>query len=74
MMYSFVGLSRVQGFAACFWASVAFAVASAVVEVFLRDDKGGLRWGRFTVVAPPPADGSEGDGKGSKADVRLSDS
>jgi hypothetical protein len=61
MMYSFVGSSRVQGFAACFWASVAFAAASAVVEVLLRDERGGLRWGRLTLVAAPEEEaGQEG--------------
>jgi hypothetical protein len=55
MMYSFVGATRVQGFAACFWASTAFAAASAVVEVALHDDKGGLMWGSLTLVPAPAA-------------------
>jgi hypothetical protein len=74
MVYSFVGSSRVQGFAACFWASVAFAAVSAAVEMLLRDDLGGLMWGRLVLVAPPAAADDAAGGEGSKADVRCSDS
>ena len=75
MMYSFVGSSRVDGFAACFWASAAFAAMSAAVEVMLRDDQGGLMWGRLTLVQAPaaaPADarGGNEDGGGNSSKDR----
>ncbi|PNH11053.1 hypothetical protein TSOC_002123 [Tetrabaena socialis] len=59
-LYSYAGDTVVQGFAACFWASLGFAVLSAAIEVLLRDDSGGLLCGRcLTLVKPPPgaADG-----------------
>jgi hypothetical protein len=74
MMYSFVGATRVQGFAACFWASTAFAVASAAAEVLLRDDQGGLMWGGLTLVpasaAAAKSVGAAEAASGSSKDVQ----
>eukprot|EP00198_Chlamydomonas_reinhardtii_P012711 XP_001702048.1 predicted protein [Chlamydomonas reinhardtii] len=59
-LYSYAGDTVVQGFAACFWASVGFALLSALVEMFVHDNSGGLLCGPcFTFVKPPPdaADG-----------------
>ena len=72
MMYSFVGATRVQGFAACFWASAAFAVASAAAEMALRDDQGGLMWGRLTLVPAPAAEAeAEAEGASGSKDVQC---
>ncbi|GFR40340.1 hypothetical protein Agub_g882, partial [Astrephomene gubernaculifera] len=57
-LYSYAGDNVVQGFAACFWASVGFAALSAAVELFLADNSGGLRCGGcLTLVAPPQEGG-----------------
>jgi len=56
-LYSFVSSNVVDGFAACFWASVGFAALSALVEVFLRDNSGGLHCSScLTLVPAPPQD------------------
>ncbi|KAG2429769.1 hypothetical protein HXX76_010553 [Chlamydomonas incerta] len=54
-LYSYAGDTVIQGFAACFWASVGFALLSALVEMFVHDNSGGLLCGPcFTIVKPPP--------------------
>ncbi|CEG01068.1 Major facilitator superfamily domain, general substrate transporter [Ostreococcus tauri] len=54
-LYSYVG-STVDGFAACFWASAAFVIASTVIELFLDDDSGGLMCGSIACIDDPDAD------------------
>ncbi|KXZ56081.1 hypothetical protein GPECTOR_2g963 [Gonium pectorale] len=67
-LYSYAGDTVVQGFAACFWASVGFAVLSALVEVFVVDNSGGLQLGPcLTVVAAP--EGAEGGAKAGEVEV-----
>lgn len=54
-LYSYVGDTVVQGFAACFWASLVFCIMSALVEVFVRDNSSGLSCGPcLTIVRPDP--------------------
>ncbi|GLC44908.1 hypothetical protein PLESTB_001687900 [Pleodorina starrii] len=53
-LYSYAGDNVVQGFAACFWASVGFAVLSAAVEMALADNSGGLMCGPCLKLVPPP--------------------
>eukprot|EP00955_Chlamydomonas_euryale_P069299 360397-Chlamydomonas_euryale.AAC.2 len=62
-LYSYVGNSVVAGFAACFFASVAFAFMSMVVDFFIHDDMGGLYCGPcLPLVRPPPEQAAGGDG------------
>lgn len=44
-LYSYVGSDISQGFAACFLASICFALVSASVDMLIRDNKGGLACG-----------------------------
>ena len=53
-LYSFAGDTLVQGFAACFWASLGFSILSAAIETALHDGASGLLCGRFTLVKPDP--------------------
>ena len=48
-LYSYVG-SAVEGFAACFWASSVFVLLSAVIELFLDDNSGGLLCGSIACI------------------------
>ncbi|KAG2496544.1 hypothetical protein HYH03_005367 [Edaphochlamys debaryana] len=57
-LYSYAGDTVIQGFAACFWASVAFAAMSALVEFFIRDDSGGLMCGSCVALVKPPVEAS----------------
>ncbi|KAG2434394.1 hypothetical protein HYH02_012406 [Chlamydomonas schloesseri] len=60
-LYSYAGDTVVQGFAACFWASVGFALLSALVEMFVADNSGGLLCGPcVTLVKPPPVEAAGG--------------
>ncbi|GIL57757.1 hypothetical protein Vafri_12905 [Volvox africanus] len=59
-LYSYAGDNVVQGFAACFWASVGFAVLSAAVEMFLADNSGGLMCGSCWTIVPPPESAAAG--------------
>lgn len=54
-LYSFVGPTLLDGFAACFWASAGFAVTSAFVDFFLNDGHQGLKLGPCLTVVPPHA-------------------
>eukprot|EP00798_Chlamydomonas_sp_ICE-L_P027496 gene27496-4805_t len=60
-LYSFTGSQVTFGLANCFWAAFAFALASAVVEFFVKDDVGGLICGCFPIIKPPPAKGDKKD-------------
>ena len=44
-LYSFAGDTPITGFTACFWASTGFVILSALVDFFIQDNSGGLRWG-----------------------------
>lgn len=59
-LYSYAGSSPVQGLAACFWASLGFSVLSAVVELALKDNSGGLRCGRCLTIVGAPAGADAG--------------
>ena len=48
-LYSYVG-STVEGFAACFWASSAFVLISAALELYIDDDAGGLWCGSIKCI------------------------
>ena len=48
-LYSYVG-STVEGFAACFWASSAFVLMSAALELYIDDDSGGLWCGSIKCI------------------------
>lgn len=52
-LYTYAGDSPIDGFAACFWASVAFVVTSAAVTLFIDDNVGGLTCGPLECCAPP---------------------
>jgi hypothetical protein len=49
-LYSFAGANVVYGLGWCFVASIGFAVASTLVTVFIKDDKGGLRCGQCLAI------------------------
>ena len=49
VLYTYTG-TIVNGFAACFWASAAFVLTSAVIELYIDDDKGGLMCGSITCI------------------------
>jgi hypothetical protein len=46
-LYSYAG-TTVEGFAACFWASTAFVLLSAFLELYIDDDDGGLSCGSMS--------------------------
>ena len=56
-LYTFAGGGNpVYGLGYCFIASMAFAAASTLVTVFIKDDSGGLKCGAcLTLVKPPKA-------------------
>lgn len=60
-LYSFVDPDNIlNGFAACFWASVGFAATSALIDWLLRDNAAGLRCGACCTLVPELADKAAG--------------
>eukprot|EP00879_Flechtneria_rotunda_P003158 GHRR01003380.1.p1 GENE.GHRR01003380.1~~GHRR01003380.1.p1 ORF type:complete len:394 (+),score=103.63 GHRR01003380.1:590-1771(+) len=49
-LYTYAGANVVYGLGWCFVASVACAVASTIVTVFIKDDQGGLRCGQCLTI------------------------
>jgi hypothetical protein len=49
------------GFTACFWVSAALVFSSGVVDLFIRDGYGGLKFGPFTLVKPSPVPPTQAD-------------
>lgn len=61
-LYSFLDPNSVLvGFTACFWVSAALVFASGVVDLFIRDGYGGLKFGPLTLVNPRPVPPSQSD-------------
>jgi hypothetical protein len=58
------------GFAACFWASAGFAAISALIEVFLADNSGGLLCGTCVTLVSPPA-GEKVEPRAGRVESRL---
>jgi len=59
-LYSHAGSGAREGFAACFWASVAFLAVTAAATLAIKDDAGGLTCGRFACCLPETAEQEEG--------------
>ena len=54
-LYSFLDPNSVLvGFTACFWVSAAMVLASGIIDLFIRDGQGGLKFGFITLVKPQP--------------------
>ncbi|KAF5826031.1 hypothetical protein DUNSADRAFT_5316, partial [Dunaliella salina] len=72
-LYTYAGDNVAQGLAACFWASLAFVLCSACIDTLARDDIGGLKLGKLTLVPAPPEQEERLASKKGKKDVEAAD-